>query len=324
MMVAGTGMASRQQKVGKSGIVIIGGFLGSGKTTLLKKLLEWEFALGSRPQVIMSEFGDFDIDGTVIGDDRIDLTAVTGGCVCCGSKDDLARALSGMLDTAPGSPVYIEATGVADPAGVLAAIGPVLKGGKGFVRKVVVVYDASRHGNLHEDAILVERQLMAADRIILNKCDLLPDGVDTVAAEVSTTNPAALITRTVACDVDPEELTRGVTAVRAGLEHEGAEDEDEAEAYRSFAFQIETRLHHAALEKWLESLPPSVLRVKGFVRLQGQNGLFEVQATAGQHSIAPFPTRGWQDSMLVAITHPMHPEGLVKGLQDCVAAEEAD
>ncbi len=127
----------------KSGIVIIGGFLGSGKTTLLKRLLDWEFARATRPQVIMSEFGDFDIDGAIISDKRIDLTAVVGGCVCCGSKDELADALRGLISHAPGSPVYIEATGVADPAGVLAAIAPVLNEGAAFIRKVVVIYDAS-------------------------------------------------------------------------------------------------------------------------------------------------------------------------------------
>lgn len=301
----------------KSGIVIIGGFLGSGKTTLLKKLLEWEFERGTRPQVIMSEFGDFDVDGTIIGDDRIDISAIVSGCICCGSRDELADALTGMLRSAPGSPIYIEATGVADPAGVLTAITPVIEVNGTFVRKVIVIHDASRHDGLDKDAVLVERQLMAADHIILNKCDLVPDKVDSISEELAAVNPAAIITRTVACTVDPEEITQGVTAVKAGLENEHGDDQ-----YSSFAFQLESRLSRTALEKWLASLPSTVLRVKGFVRLQGQNGLFEVQATQGQSSITPFPTRGWQDSVLVAITHPMPAEKLVRGFQDCVTAQE--
>jgi G3E family GTPase len=310
-------MESGHQKVEKSGIVIIGGFLGSGKTTLLKKLLEWEFERGTRPQVIMSEFGDFDVDGTIISDCRIDMSVVASGCICCGSRDELADALTGMLRSAPGSPIYIEATGIADPAGVLTAIAPVLEDSGNFVRKVIVIHDASRHDSLDKDAVLVERQLMAADHIILNKCDLVPDKVDIISEELAAVNPAATITKTVACTVDLEEMTRGVTAVKAGLEDEHGDDH-----YSSFAFQLESRLSQTALEKWLESLPPTVLRVKGFVRLQGQDGLFEVQATQGQFSITPFPTRGWQDSVLVAITHPMPAEGLVRGLQDCVAAQE--
>jgi G3E family GTPase len=307
----------RQQSDARTPIVIIGGFLGSGKTTLLKHLLEWEIEQGRRPQVIMSEFGDFDVDGAVISDDRLDLAAVAGGCICCGSRDELAEVLSRMLRDSPGSPVYIEATGVAEPAGVLAAIAPVVKAEQGVVRQVVVVYDAGRHGKLPDDAILVERQLMATDYIILNKTDLVPGSVDAVARDLAATNPAAAIIRTVGCAVDAEAITQGVTAVTAG-----DEDEDLAENYRSFAFQIDSRLDRQSLDGWLATLPADVIRVKGFVRLQGENGLFEVQATQGQHSITPFPSVRWEDAMLIAIAHPMPAEGLVEGLQACVAPED--
>ncbi len=302
-----------------SGIVIIGGFLGSGKTTLLRRFLEWEFARGVRPQVIMSEFGDFDVDGAVIGDERLDLKAVTGGCVCCGSRDELEGALSGLIAAAPGSPVYIEATGVADPAGVLAAIQPVLGDGAGYVRKIVVVYDASRHEDTDEDAILFERQLMAADVILLNKCDLAATASSDAAAvaeDLAIVNPAAAIVPTVDCDVDLEPLVGGVTAVRVG-----SENEEDEENYQSFAFMLDDRLSRPALEKWLESLPAEVLRLKGFVRFDGENGLFEVQAVPGRSTITPFETRRWLDAMLVAITRPMPAEDLVSGLRACLPAD---
>jgi G3E family GTPase len=295
-----------------SGIVIIGGFLGSGKTTLLRRFLEWEFAHGTRPQVIMSEFGDFDIDGAVIGDERLDLQAVTGGCVCCGSREELESALSGLIAASPGAPVYIEATGVADPAGVLAAIQPAISAGTAHVRKIVVVYDGSRHEDTEEDAILVERQLMAADVILLNKSDLVED-TDAVAEDLATVNPAATIIPTVNCEVTLEPLTEGVTAVRAGTENE----EDE-ENYQSFAFMLDDRLARPALENWLAKLPAEVLRLKGFVRLEGENGLFEIQVVAGRATITPYETRRWHDAMLVAITRPMPAEELVAGLRACL------
>ncbi len=297
-----------------SGIVIIGGFLGSGKTTLLRRFLEWEFARGVRPQVIMSEFGDFDVDGAVIADERLDLQAVTGGCVCCGSRDELESALAGLIAAAPGSPVYIEATGVADPAGVLAAIQPAIGDGAGHVRKIVIVYDASRHEDVEEDAILVERQLMAADVILLNKSDLVADA-DAVAEDLSVVSPAAAIIATVNCQVDLEVLVAGVTGVRVGTENE-----DDEENYQSFAFMLDDRLSRPALEHWLESLPAEVLRLKGFVRLDGENGLFEVQAVPGRASISAFETRRWHDAMLVVITRPMPAEDLVAGLQACLPA----
>lgn len=301
-----------------SGIVIIGGFLGSGKTTLLRRFLEWEFGRAVRPQVIMSEFGDFDVDGAVIADQRLDLRAITGGCVCCGSRDELESAVSGLIAAAPGSPLYIEATGVADPAGVLAAIQPALGDGAGYVRKIIVVYDASRHEDTQQDAILVERQLMAADVILLNKCDLASAAssdaaVAAVAGDLAIVNPAATIVPTVDCDVDLEPLVGGVTAVRVG-----SENEEDEENYQSFAFMLDDRLSRPALEKWLESLPAEVLRLKGFVRFDGENGLFEVQAVPGRSTITPFETRRWLDAMLVAVTRPMPAEAIVAGLRACL------
>ena len=48
----------------KSEVTIIAGFLGAGKTTLLKKILSWESDL-SETVVIVNEFGDVGIDGSV-------------------------------------------------------------------------------------------------------------------------------------------------------------------------------------------------------------------------------------------------------------------
>jgi G3E family GTPase len=299
---------------GESQIVVIGGFLGSGKTTLLRRLLEWEFSRGIRPLVIMSEFGDFDVDGAVITDERLDLTAITGGCVCCGNRDELARALKEMLTKTPGAHIYIEATGVADPAGVLQAIIPLVQSDGAVIKKVIVVYDASSHNDLGRDANFVEKQLMTCDFIIVNKCDLVPDRVQAVVADLHQINPAATIVTVVNGNVDPEEVTSGVTSCFAAEKTPEVFEGD----YCSFAFKFDVRLYREKLEDWLASLPPTVIRVKGFVRFEGQSGIFEVQATRGRYSINPFNTRRWLDSTLVAITHPMSADELVNGLNQCL------
>jgi G3E family GTPase len=303
-----------------SEIVVIGGFLGSGKTTLLKRLLEWEFGRGIRPLVIMSEFGDFDVDGALITDERLELTAITGGCVCCGNRDELARSLDEMLTRTPGAHIYIEATGVADPAGVLQAITPIVKSNRTIIKKVIVVYDASSHNDLGRDANFVEKQLMTCDWIIVNKCDLVPDRVKAITTDLCQINPSAKIATVVSGAVDPEEVTGGVTrCFAAGTNPEVIEGE-----YSSFAFKFDTRLSRKELENWLASLPPAVIRVKGFVRFADQSGIFEVQATRGRYSITPFDTRRWLDSTLVAITHPMSADELVKGLEQCLPPSEID
>lgn len=301
-------------------ITIISGFLGSGKTTLLKRFVDWEFNRGNQPRVIMSEFGDFDIDGQIIADERLQVSAVTGGCICCTNRDELADVLRKMLGETPGSPIYIETTGVADPAGVLQTILPLTRRGNAYVGKVLVVYDASRHGYSGRDAILIEKQLMTADWIILNKCDLVPGALEKIETDVSAINPRAQVINTTHAEIDLQKATEGETASFAS----GTNTEASADIYRSFAFKIDARFSRGAFEKWLKSLPPEVLRLKGFVRFAGENGVFEVQVSRGQVDIRPFPTDRWLDATLVAITHPVPADVMLKGLKECVPAPDME
>jgi G3E family GTPase len=300
------------------GIIIISGFLGSGKTTLLKRFLDWELGRGVTPLVIMSEFGDFDVDGAIIADERLQIKAIIGGCVCCSNKDELADAITAMIGSAPGSRIYIETTGLADPAGVLATLTPLLDPKTAVVKKVLVVYDAARHGSDDRDKILVEKQILTADRILVNKCDLVAEGVDALVAHLADVNPSAVVSRTVTCDIDLEDAVEGTTRCFATNRIETISDN----VYRSFAFQFDNRLYRKPFEKWLSTLPEDVVRVKGFIRFEEEDGIFEVQATSHQHDITLFPTVRWMDSSLVVIAHPMSADGLFPGLQACVPPKE--
>jgi G3E family GTPase len=292
--------------------------LGSGKTTLLKRFLDWEFDCGNKPQVIMSEFGDFDIDGQIIADERLQVAAVTGGCICCTNRDELKNAIARITRAAPGSPLYIETTGVADPAGVIQTVTPFTAKGDVILSPVLVVYDASQHGKGDRDTLPIEKQLMAADWIVLNKSDLVKAGMAAIMDDIAAVSPLAKIVSAVHCDIDLAQATVGTTAVFPA----GADAGTSTENYRSFAFKLEARLSRPAFEKWLNSLPEDVLRLKGFVRFAGKNGIFEVQKSRGQASIAPFETVRWMDATLVAITHPMPADGFVKSLAACIAPEE--
>jgi G3E family GTPase len=297
-------------------ITIIGGFLGSGKTTLLKRFVDWEFSRGQTPQVIMSEFGDFDVDGQIIADERLKVSAVTGGCICCSNRDELASALNLMLGRSPERPIYIETTGVADPAGVLQAVLPIARKVGARVGKVIVVYDASQHGRDGRDAVLIEKQLMTADIIVLNKRDLVAGGMDAVIAEVRAANPRAEVVTAVSADIDLAQAAQGKTASFAASPDSAVP----SDSYQSFAFKIEARLARAEFEKWLRCLPSEVLRLKGFVRFAGENGIHEVQVSRGQVTVRPFQTDRWIDATLVVVSRPMSAAPLLEGLKASLPA----
>ena len=296
-------------------IIVLCGFLGSGKTTLLKRFLLWEQNQNSKPAVLVSEFGDIDIDGILIDNKYINLTGITGGCACCDLREELTNALKGILRNESPDRIYLEATGVADPAGILEAIAPVTRVESAFISKVIVVYDTSRHKYFGNDLALVEKQLTTADIVIVNKCDsIVPGRVDQIIDEIRELNPTAQILPTINCVVDPEFPLKGKSKVKYGCDTVATSG-----TFRSFAFLIDAPVSELALKKWIASMSKSVVRVKGFVKLEDKHGYFEVQATQGQCVISSFPVYNRQEGVLVIIAHPMRTDGLVHGLQKCIA-----
>ncbi len=296
-------------------VIIIAGFLGSGKTTLLKRFIDWEAERGEQPYVIMSEFGDLDIDGLLLDTRKIKLTSITGGCACCDLREELVKAVEDIIKDAGGMTIFIESTGVGDPAGIVEAIKSIRDRGDIEICNVIVVYDAARNLIAEKDAALVKQQLKTADNIIINKADLLaqPD-IEKIIVDIADINPLAQITVTSFCSVD----TGRMLVAESGVDVYTAVGPT-SDSYRSVGFQIEDPLSRPQLEKWLNKLPPSVLRAKGFVKLEGYDGTFEVQAARGYVNIVPFTNSVNPDPMLILITHPMRTDELVKGLQKCVA-----
>jgi G3E family GTPase len=263
----------------------------------------------------MSEFGDLDIDGILLDARKIKLTSITGGCACCDLREELVTAVENIVKEAGGVTIFIESTGVGDPAGVIEAIKPIKDRGDIEICNVIVVYDAARNLLYEKDAALVEQQLKTADNIIINKADLLSQSdIEKVILNISEINPLAIITPASFCSVD---IGRMLVA-ESGVEVYTAAGPT-SDSYRSVGFQIEDPLSREHLEKWLNRLPPSVLRAKGFVKLEGYDGTFEVQAARGYVNIMPFVNTVNPDPMLILITHPMRTDGLVKGLQKCIA-----
>jgi G3E family GTPase len=295
-------------------MVVIGGFLGSGKTTLLKRLLDWEIARGTKPVVVMNEFGELDVDSRLIDSGQLEVRRLSGGCICCDMRLALTTTLERVSEESPGANIYLETTGVADPAGVLEAIAPVAEGGNIVVKKVLLVYDASLGEALQEDQYTAQRQLLMADAILINRCDTV--GLEEIGAavdQVTHLKPNVPVYRTSYCDVDPSELLSGESVA----EHTPAGTSSTGH-YHSLAIVLEKPLVRGCFDGWLASLPSDVLRVKGFVRLCGEEGLFEVQAVRQRHSILPFPSLMRQRSVLVAVTHSKAPESLVADLERCL------
>mmetsp|Transcript_26919 Transcript_26919/g.60563 ORF Transcript_26919/g.60563 Transcript_26919/m.60563 type:complete len:792 (-) Transcript_26919:179-2554(-) len=203
-------------------ITIFTGFLGSGKTTVLNHLLlhqrEKKFA------VIENEFGAVPIDNELLQNSALGMAeqvvVMENGCMCCTVRGDLLGAFDSIRkQMATGSQldaVLVETTGMADPVPI--------------VRTLRQTPDIARYFQLDGTITLVDtktilsrlkeceggkddqerhKQLAFADKILLNKLDLVTDAE---AVEVWRTirsyNATAPIIGSVKGIVPAEELTQ--------------------------------------------------------------------------------------------------------------------
>lgn len=162
---------------------ILTGFLGSGKTTLLNHILTSEH--GKRIAVIENEYGEVDIDGSLVASQMKgaeDIVMLNNGCLCCTVRGDLVRMLSDLVKTKRDKfdHIVIETTGLANPAPIIQTfyaednIAEHIK--LDGVVTLVDVKNAQRHLEQVKPKGVVNEaveQIAYADRIILNKIDLV-------------------------------------------------------------------------------------------------------------------------------------------------------
>uniref|UniRef100_A0A0E0CSM9 CobW C-terminal domain-containing protein n=1 Tax=Oryza meridionalis TaxID=40149 RepID=A0A0E0CSM9_9ORYZ len=164
---------------------IITGFLGSGKTTLLNHILTADH--GKRIAVIENEYGEVDIDGSLVAAQTAgaeDIMMLNNGCLCCTVRGDLVRMIGELVDKKKGKfdHIIIETTGLANPAPIIQtfyAEDTVFNDVK--LDGVVTLVDA-KHARLHLDEVKPKgivneavQQIAYADRIIVNKIDLVSE-----------------------------------------------------------------------------------------------------------------------------------------------------
>jgi len=167
-------------------VTILTGFLGSGKTTLLNYILQEQ--RDRKIAVIENEFGEISIDDALLKQQNVamaeKMVVMDNGCVCCTIRGDLVTGLMQILgDIHKGGTIdsiMIETTGMADPVPIVRTFmsSPELTA-ELRLDAVVAMADAKhilgRLDDQVEEGKVNEayQQLAFADKIILNKLDLI-------------------------------------------------------------------------------------------------------------------------------------------------------
>jgi G3E family GTPase len=344
-------VADMTQPITALPVTLLTGFLGSGKTTLLNQLLR------ARPltAVVMNEFGDVALDHQLLEEQRGPLALLSGGCVCCQIQGTLAPTLKNLwMERASGKlPPYerliIETTGIADPTPIIdTLVSERWLAARHRLDAVITVVDAQLGAGQLAEHFEAERQVTAADRLLLTKTDLATaEERAATVAQLQRLNPAAAQIVVTAGMVDPAEILdldawrpqarpaqiRRWLAVpqypeaRRGLV--AASAPTHAERIRSFSLTFDAPLDEAALGAALQMLrsfrAANLLRMKAIVNLHGHANPTVLHAV--QHVFYP-PTElaAWPDadhrSRFVFITADLAPEFVARLLDDFTAAAQ--
>ncbi|XP_038877154.1 P-loop guanosine triphosphatase YjiA-like [Benincasa hispida] len=192
---------------------VITGFLGSGKTTLLNHILTSQH--GKRIAVIENEFGEVDIDGSLVASHSSvaeEIVMVNNGCLCCTVRGDLVKMLLELVKKKRDKfdHIVIETTGLAKPGPVIETFCTDELVSRYVKLDGVVTLVDSKHAMQHLNEVKPRfvvneavEQVAYADRIIMNKIDLVsPEELEQLTRKIKRINAMAQVKLTKFGSVD--------------------------------------------------------------------------------------------------------------------------
>lgn len=180
-------------------LFFITGFLGSGKTTLLNRLLDEAAAQGKKIGVIINEWGRVNIDSSLIQARDIEIEELNNGQVFCSCLSGhfvevLALFAQRALDV-----VIVETSGMANPFPLKKLLLDLKRTTERHYdyQGMIALVDPDNFLDFVEDINAVEEQIIASQRVIINKIDLTDEAtLIRIREKIRQLNPDAEILET--------------------------------------------------------------------------------------------------------------------------------
>lgn len=333
---------------GRLPVTILTGFLGAGKTTMLNHILtstkhKMKFA------IIENEFGEVGVDEEILSAPKESteesVIEVMNGCICCTVRGDLTKVLKKMYRRIRKfDGVIIETTGLADPAPVAQTFcidDDIMKMYKldGIITVVDAKYIIQHINDVKPEGVENEavEQLAFADRIILNKIDLIPDEaeLEEIVKGIKAVNAIAPIMRTKNSVIDPKKLLNiGSFDLKRTLEMDPEFLDVDAEhkhdlSVSSMSCKFEGELNVNMLNRWISKIIQTksndLFRYKGVLAVRGMATKFVFQGVHMLFSgdfckdIAPWRKGEKRECRFVFIGRNLNKRELTDGFVQCKA-----
>ncbi|MCL6557650.1 MAG: GTP-binding protein [Firmicutes bacterium] len=191
----------------KIDVYLITGFLGSGKTTFLNRLFS-QFPRELKLMVLMNEFGEIGVDGTLVSSEDLDILEISKGSIFCACvKTDFIKGLYEIVHKIKPDVLLIESTGVANPADLQKDLSLPIFNDSFRLKEQFCIIDAAHFLDEFGVFASVERQISSSSRFIINKIDLASkEQIEEIKSLVREHHPDPKFYETTYTDVDFADL----------------------------------------------------------------------------------------------------------------------
>lgn len=292
-------------------LIILAGFLGAGKTSFLQHFIEYQTQRSRFVAVIQNEIGEVGLDGKLLD---YAVTEIDEGCVCCSLIGNLKRAVNGILSSFQPEFIILETTGVANPLNLLDEISEV----DVLVRYdcTVTVVDALNLDYTLSNFRVASDQIRAADVLLLNKCDLVNEAsLQKAHKQIQEINPKAIVFLTTWGDLNPALIfdteDRCEKKIASSLVTDPRRSVHSSHVHDGLFAKtliISDPLNRNDFLSSIESLPPTVFRIKGIIEFSDAPQPVLFQYVAGRFELSLFPQPDIADRFLNFIIQGESPD----------------
>lgn len=308
---------------------------------------------GHKIAVIENEFGEVGIDGGLVLESTEEIYEMTNGCVCCvgAVREDLVRIVRMLVDRPERlDHIIVETSGLADPYPVAQTFfidDPIAQ--RVTLDAVVTMVDAKHIAAHLDDLVLDGRdnqavdQIVCADRIVINKVDLVTSAeIASLKERLRGLNATAEIVESSYAQIDLRRIL-GVGANEFAQQlveaeehhhhdHEHEHDHDDHhhdESVSSVGIEVDADIDLDALQTWLAELRTAdatkLFRMKGIFAVKGQPYRYVLQ---GVHDIIELKAaQAWgsepRSSRMVFIGRELDRAALNERFHACLAVPVA-
>jgi len=294
--------------------------------------------------VIENEFGEVDVDSDLVMTSEEEIFQMTNGCICCvvDVRTDLVRILQTLLARPePFDHILVETSGLADPTPVAATFfmdNEVAR--RVRLDGIVALVDALHIESHLDDPQLRDHdnqaidQIVAADRIIVNKTDLVDEPtLERVEQRLRKLNEGGQVMRSSHAQVDLTQIL-GISGFDSASQliaeadfFDGTEQHQHDPSVASVSLVFDARFCETALEDALRELLDSdgvdIFCLNGIVAIAGSPRRHVLQGVHRVLDLRPAETWGAvpPQSKFVFIGRGLDPIRLRLVLQACLNDE---